>query len=175
MNTPKIIFIENVGFQCQNCGVCCRMQPPDVDEFERKRIEDSGFKDFYETDENGLNWIKRKKDGACMFLTGDNTCQIHSVRPAVCKLEPFTIVDYDYERNTVELALNFPFSSCCAGVEVVKTFPKDEITKATQILIGKIVALTAQDLELPESDKRVLAETRSRLLRRWVEMANLQV
>jgi Fe-S-cluster containining protein len=151
------------------------MQPPDIDELERKRIEDKGFKDFYETDENGLNWIKRKKDGACMFLTEENTCQIHFVRPAVCKLEPFTIVDYDYEHNTVELALNFPFSSCCAGVDAAKTFPKDEITKATQILIGKIVALTAQDLELPETDERVLAETRSRLLRRWVEMANLQL
>ncbi|MCL5876227.1 MAG: YkgJ family cysteine cluster protein [Candidatus Bathyarchaeota archaeon] len=151
------------------------MQPPDVDEFERKRIEAKGFKDFYETDENGLNWIKHTKNGSCMFLTDAKTCQIHAVRPAVCKLEPFTIVDYDYEHNMVELALNFPFSSCCTGVDAARTFPKDEITKATQILVGKIVALTAQDLELPETDKRVLAETRSRLLRRWVEMANLEL
>jgi hypothetical protein len=41
--------------------------------------------------------------------------------------------------------------------------------------VQKLLALTANDMGLSVTDKRVYAETRSRLLRRNVEMANLQV
>ncbi len=93
------------------------MQPPDVNKAEQKQIEAKGFKDFLERpDETGIDWIRRKKDNSCFFLTKNNTCAIYEVRPAICKLEPFTIVDYDYEKNLIELELNFPFSSCCAGI-----------------------------------------------------------
>jgi len=150
------------------------MQPPDVDSIEKRRIEGNGFKDFLEQpDETGLHWIRRKNDNSCYFLTKDNKCQIHEIRPAVCKLEPFTIVDYDYENNTVELAPNFPFCEGCTGFIEGGKVVKEELVKAVQVLIGKILAITAEDMELPISDKRVHAEARSRLLRRTVEAANL--
>jgi Fe-S-cluster containining protein len=151
------------------------MQPPDVDQIEQQRIADRGFKDFCEPDENGVCWVKRKSNGSCMFLMEDNKCSVYDVRPAVCKLEPYTITDYDFERNLVELELNFPFSSCCPGIGEGKTPPKGEIAQATQVLINKILELTAQDMELPVTDKRIHAEARSRLLRRSVEIANLEV
>ena len=92
------------------------MQPPDVNKAEQELIEAKGFKNFLETpDELGIAWIRRKKDDTCFFLTKNNKCAIYNVRPAVCVLEPFTKVDYDYEKNIIELELNFPFSSCCTG------------------------------------------------------------
>ena len=158
------------------CGICCRMQPPDVDEAERKRIEAQGFKDFLERpDEGGIRWIRRKKDNSCHFLAKNNKCAIYSARPAACRLEPFTIADYDFEKNLIEVELNFPFSSCCAGTCVEKemvSFP--EIAKAAQAMVQKVLAVTALDLDLPVRDKRVRAETRSRILRRKIEAANLQ-
>ena len=152
------------------------MQPPDVNKAEQKQIEARGFKDFLDSpDETGIRWIRRKKDDSCFFLK-NNKCAIYEVRPAVCRLEPFTIVDYDYEKNRIELELNFPFSACCIGTcEEEKTLPVEEIGKAAQTLVQKILALTAKDLNLPITDKKVHAETRSRLLRRGVEMANLQL
>jgi len=90
-------------------------------------------------------------------------------------LEPFTIVDYDYEKNKIELELNFPFSSCCIGICDEEILPVKEIANAAQMLVQKILALSAEDLDLPISDKRVHSETRSRLLRRKAETANLQV
>jgi hypothetical protein len=39
--------------------------------------------------------------------------------------------------------------------------------------VKKILALTARDLELPESDKRVFAEARARILRQQMELADL--
>ena len=152
------------------------MQPPDVNKAEQKQIEAKGFKDFLDRpDETGIAWIRRKKDDSCFFLTKNNNCAIYEVRPAVCRLEPFTITDYDYEKNRIELELNFPFSACCIGTLEEKTLPVEEIGKAAQTLVQKILALTAKDLNLPVTDKRVYSETRSRLLRRGVEMANLQL
>jgi Fe-S-cluster containining protein len=151
------------------------MQPPDVDKAEQKLIEAKGFKDFLELpDETGTMWIRRKKDDSCFFHS-KNRCVIYDVRPAVCRLEPFTIVDYDYENNRIELELNFPFASCCIGTCVEEKLLVEEIGKAAQILVKRILCLTAKDLDLLISDKRVYSETRSRLLRRTVEMANLQL
>jgi Fe-S-cluster containining protein len=176
LNTPKIGLPKNVGFTCKNCGVCCRVQPPDVDFIERKRIVDLGFKDFLEEpDETGVQWIRRKDDDSCWFLNKENKCQIYDVRPAVCRLEPFTIVDYDYENNTVELAPNFPFCESCSGFNEDGKVDKGELSYAVQVLIGKILALTANDMELPVTDKRVHAEARSRLLRRTIEVADLHL
>jgi hypothetical protein len=152
------------------------MQPPDVDLIEKARIEDRGFKDFLEDpDEAGMQWIKRKEDDSCWFLTKDNKCQIYDVRPSVCRLEPFTIVDYDYENNTVELAPNFPFCEACSGFSDDGKVERAELVKAVQVLIGKILDLTAADMELPATDKRVHAEARSRLLRRTAEAADLNL
>jgi Fe-S-cluster containining protein len=151
------------------------MQPPDISKTEQKQLEQRGYKDFFERpDESGINWVRRKNDDSCFFLGKNNKCEIYELRPAVCRLEPFTIVDFDYEKNRIELELNFPFSSCCPGI-CEKETPTVEIAEAAQILVQRILALTAKDLNLQVIDKRVFAETRSRLLRRNVEAANLQV
>jgi len=152
------------------------LQPPDVNKAEQKQIEAKGFSDFLDrSDETGIRWIRRQKDGSCFFLAKDNKCAIYGVRPAVCRLEPFTIVDYDYERNTIELELNFPASCGCEGIFEGETLHAEEIGKAAQAIVKKILALTAKDLCLPETDKKVRSETRSRILRRTVELTDLTV
>jgi Fe-S-cluster containining protein len=153
------------------------MQPPDVDKAEQKRIEEKGLKDFLApADETGIRWIRRKKDGSCNFLTKTNKCAIYPVRPTACRLEPFTIADYDYEKNRIELELNFPFSSCCEGTCEEKELEGfQEIAKAAQVIVKKILDLTARDLGLPARDKRVRAETRCRILRRKIEAADLRL
>jgi hypothetical protein len=151
------------------------VQPPDVDPSEQKQIEAKGFKGFLESpDETGLRWIRRKKDGSCFFLE-NNKCAIYDVRPSICRLEPFTIMDYDYERNRIELELNFPASCGCIGVSDGSVLPVEVIAKATQVVMKKILALTARDMDLSVSDKRVTSEARARILRRTVEMADLSL
>lgn len=152
------------------------MQPPDVDKAEQTQIEGKGFTNFLAPDDQtGIRWVRRKKDDSCWFLTKDNQCAIYDVRPAICKLEPFTLADYDFDKKTIELELNFPFTLCCNGVCEEGTVPVEVIGKAAQSLLQKILALTAKDMGFPVTDKRVHSETRSRLLRRTVERANLQL
>ena len=166
-----------MGFKCKNCGTCCKMQPPDVSKTEQKRIEEKGFADFAEEpDENGVMWVKRKADGSCFFLNEENKCSIYSVRPQVCRLEPFNIVDYDYKKNIIEVELDFPFACCCSGTcDETEIAQIKEIARAAQIMVQKIQAVTANDLGLPINHRKVFAETRSRFLRRTVEMADLKV
>ncbi|HKZ87616.1 MAG TPA: YkgJ family cysteine cluster protein, partial [Candidatus Bathyarchaeia archaeon] len=138
MKFENVVFPDSVGFRCKNCGVCCRVQPPDASLKEQKLIEAKGFTDFLDRpDKTGTRWIRRKKDGSCFFLSKDNKCIIYSVRPAICRLDPFTIVDYDYEKNTVELELNFPASCSCEGIFDGETLPIEVIGKAAQIIVQK--------------------------------------
>ncbi|XHH09941.1 MAG: YkgJ family cysteine cluster protein [Candidatus Bathyarchaeia archaeon] len=169
----KVTLPSAAGFKCKNCGVCCKVQPPEVDLNEQKEIESKGYRNFLtEPDEAGLRWIKRKKDGSCMFLES-NKCKIYPVRPVICKLEPFTIADYNYPEKRIELALNFPFSCSCEGVSKDGDVNVEEVTMAALAMMKKILALTARDLELPESDKRVSAEARARILRQHIDAADL--
>lgn len=152
------------------------MQPPDVNVAEKKQIEAKGFVDFLDrSNGTGIMWIRRKEDGGCFFFTENNKCAIYDVRPAICRLEPFTIKDYDYMENRVELELNFPFACGCEGVNDAETLPLEVIGKAAQVIVNKILLLTAKDLCLPVTDKRVASETRARILHRGIAMANLSV
>ncbi len=91
-------------------------------------------------------------------------------------MEPFTIADYDYETNRIEVELNFPFSSCCPGAcDGKEVASAKETAKAAQAMVQKILLVTAVDLDLPLTNKRVRVETRSRILRRKIEAADLQL
>ena len=171
----NVIFTCSSGFSCKNCGVCCRMQPPDVNIAEQKLIEKKGFRDFVDfVDEAGIRWVKRKDDGSCFFLTTQNQCSIYTVRPSVCRLEPFTITDFDPEKDKIELALNFPFSCCCQGVCDDGVVPIESIGKAAREVMKKILELTAKEISLPVNRKKVRYAARAKLLRRTVEAADLR-
>ncbi len=152
------------------------MQPPDVNVVEQRLIEKKGFKNFIDfVDDAGILWVKRKDDGSCFFLTRENKCSIYDVRPSVCRLEPFTITDYDPEKNKIELSLDFPFSCCCEGVCAEGAVPIEVIGRAAQVVMNKILELTAKEMGLPKNDKKVRFAARAKLLRRMIEMADLQV
>jgi Fe-S-cluster containining protein len=174
MNFQNVVFPDSVGFQCKKCGVCCALQPPDLNKEEQKRIESRGYKNFLaHNNETGISWIRRNKDNSCIFLTKENKCAIYDIRPAICRLEPFTISDFDFEKNRIELELDFPFACGCEGVCKGEKLQIDVIGKAAQAVVQEILAITAQDLGLPISDKKVASETRARILRRRIDMADL--
>jgi len=121
LNFENVTFPDSVGFGCRKCGFCCREQPADLDEKEHQQIEAKGFKGFsVDRAADGLEglFIRRKKDGSCFFLTKNNDCRIYDIRPAGCRIQPFTITDWDYEKNTIELAL--PAKCRCKGILVAR-------------------------------------------------------
>ena len=86
-------------FVCRRCGACCRI--PDgivrVSDEEITRIaaflgqdETTFIADETELapDRKGLI-LKSRADGACAYLTDDNRCRIHPVKPDKCRTFPY--------------------------------------------------------------------------------------
>ena len=86
-------------FMCRMCGACCRIKDGivRVSDAEIARIaaflgvSDQEFIDR-ETeiapDRKGL-MLKSRPDGACAWLTDDNRCRIHPVKPDKCRTFPY--------------------------------------------------------------------------------------
>jgi Fe-S-cluster containining protein len=164
LNFENVTFPDSVGFCCKKCGLCCKEQPADLNKKEQQKIEAGRFTDFLgEIDEiEEFKFIRRKKDGGCFFLTKNNECMIYEVRPATCRLVPFTITDWDYERNIIEVEL--PPESECKGIFEGKTLPVEEMGRAAQTIVQDLLEITAKTLGLPITDKKILSKTRILLM-----------
>ena len=164
MQYENVIFPDSVGFQCTNCGVCCRDDPPDISFKEQRRIEAKGFVNFLE-DPNDLSNrnIRRKKDGSCFFLNEENICKIHDIKPSICILEPFIIVDYDNRTNRIFVDLNPLAIENCKGICTGEMIVPEEIGKASQSIVEEILEIVAEKTGLPVTDKKVSSLTRKLL------------
>jgi Fe-S-cluster containining protein len=165
MHYENVIFPDNVGFQCKNCGVCCKDDPPDINSKEQHRIEAEGFVNFLETPNNTYNRnIRRKKNRSCFFLTKENACRIHKVKPSICILEPFIITDYDYKTNRIYLGLNPLAAANCKGIFTGEMNAPEEIGKAAQTIVKEFLEMVAEKIGLPVTDKKVASLTRKLLM-----------
>jgi Fe-S-cluster containining protein len=157
----NVIFPDSAGFQCKNCGVCCRNQPPDINLKEQHRIEAKGFMNFLEdsNDPNNRN-IRRNKDGSCFFLTDENKCKIHAVKPVICILEPFIITDFDYRTNRIFLSLNPLATINCKGISGGDIIALKETVNAAQTIVKEFSEIIAEKTGLPVTDKKVASITK---------------
>ncbi len=86
------------SFACRRCGNCCRgpgdviLDPDEIDAIARLLALDAhsftGRYTLLTGDRRSLTLIERP-DGACIFLTSDNTCRIESAKPRQCRGFPF--------------------------------------------------------------------------------------
>ena len=83
--------------------------------------------------------IRRKKNGSCFFLTEENTCKIHDVKPAIFILEPFIITDYDYKTNRIFLDLNPLAVINCKGIFTGEMIAPEKIGNAAQTISERIL------------------------------------
>ena len=96
----EFYYPADVEWSCIDCGDCCG----DVDDRIRmilllpediERIEETGKKGFYEEwDEGSFTSIMRKKDGKCIFYTGEG-CSIYDERALLCRMYPFWLEKQD--------------------------------------------------------------------------------
>ncbi len=164
MQFENVVFPDSLGFHCKSCAVCCRDQPSDINSKEQHRIEAKGFVDFMEAPNDPHNRsIRRKEDGSCFFLTEENTCKIQDVKPSICILEPFIIMDFDFKTNRIFLGLNPLASKNCMGVSSGEMVAPEEIGKAAQTIVKDVLEIVAAKTGLSVSDKKVASITRKLL------------
>ena len=93
------------GFVCQRCGACCRIKDGivRVSEAEIARIAAHlGMReqDFIDREtevapDRRTLMLRSRPDGACVYLTDDNRCRIHAVKPDKCRTFPFEWTNAD--------------------------------------------------------------------------------
>ncbi len=163
MQFENVVFPDGIGFRCKGCGRCCKEQPADVTSEERQRIENKGITNFLdERDLSEPRLIRNRRGGGCFFLTSNNTCKIHDVKPAICHLVPFLVIDWDYTKNLIQLDL--PVDCACPGVNRSNKLPLETIAKAAQTYVLNTQKAIAQQEQLPLNDPVVLSKTRQTLI-----------
>ncbi len=110
--------------------------------------------------------IRRNKDGSCFFLTDENRCKIHTVKPVICILEPFIITDFDYRTNMIFLSLNPLATINCKGISIGNIIVLNEIANAAQTIVKEFSEIIAKKTGLQVTDKKVASVTK-KLLKRF--------
>jgi hypothetical protein len=78
------------SYACNRCKRCCRNFSITVTPFDLLRLAENLGLTTTETIRrhfDGNNRLRRRKDGACSFLTGQG-CAVHLGRPLVCRMYP---------------------------------------------------------------------------------------
>ena len=93
------------NFACHCCGACCRIKDGivRVSDGEIARIATylGQSEDEFIARETELApdrktlMLKSRSDGACVYLTDDNRCRIHEVKPDKCRTCPFEWMNAD--------------------------------------------------------------------------------
>ena len=99
--------------------------------------------------------IRSNKDGSCFFYTKEHTCKINSIKPSICVLEPFIILDFDYRTNKIFLGLNSLANNNCKGIFAGEDVPLQEIGKAAQTIVADFSEIIAKKTGLLVTDKKV--------------------
>jgi Fe-S-cluster containining protein len=104
----RLALARGVKFTCKQCADCCRNFPVSLTPAEAERYDSRDWTDVLGvpgpayTTQRGLggkrvHYLRRAKDGACVFLGEDSLCGIHGRygeedKPLVCRVFPFTYV-----------------------------------------------------------------------------------
>ena len=74
---------------CNRCkAYCCTIVRPPVTEKERQDVLNAGFKDHFIDLGNEIYKIKPGKNDNCPYLKNDYSCEIHTVKPNLCRVWP---------------------------------------------------------------------------------------
>jgi len=131
---------------------------------EQKQIEAKGWTDFLEAPSDPDNRsLRTNKDGGCIFLAEGNTCKIQDVKPSICVLEPFVITDFDYETDTIFVALNPLAQENCPGICAGDICVPESVGKAAQAIVQDVLEIVAEKTGLGVTDKKVACIARELL------------
>lgn len=92
---------------------------------------------------------------------------IEDVKPAICRLVPFVVTDWDYKQNLIEVDLPPDFD--CPGIHEGCQLPLETLAKAAQVYVRDTQNITAKREKLHPSDPKVLSKTRQLIIKQSLE------
>ncbi len=133
------IIPDNVAFECQQCGMCCRnkwtipAEPAALERFRSAQMlavyPDVAQRTAPFDSPPFTHKLEKTPDGACVFLTSQNTCGIHArvgreFKPANCILFP-----YQFTRTPRGVTVGMVFD--CTGVNFESNAKRAGLDPAT--------------------------------------------
>jgi Fe-S-cluster containining protein len=80
---------QNFLTTCEQCqAFCCKLVKPPITEKEKDDIVNAGFADHFICIDKGIYAIQSTKNNLCPYLKKDYSCEIHQVKPALCRIWP---------------------------------------------------------------------------------------
>lgn len=110
---------------CIHCkAFCCTLVRPPVTQIEKQDILDAGFKDYFIKVKNGIFTIKAAENGTCPYLKNDYSCEIHHVKPKLCKVWP--IIPFYKNNNRGYIVIKCPLFSYLSKNELQQAHKEAE-------------------------------------------------
>lgn len=112
-------YPENILFECNRCGLCCGdtkekkrhilLLQTEADEISKKTsVSKQEFSSIVTDKTPYLYEMKKTEEGKCFFLK-DNTCEIYSYRPLICRFYPFELkFSHDKDTHVFDFTLECP-------------------------------------------------------------------
>lgn len=116
---------KRLHFKCKRCAsLCCNLGGPAITQKDIEMIKSTNYcvSDFFEPINRNQGYssivvgqLKSKSDGSCIFFKSNVTqnfhsCCVYPVRPALCKLYPFTFERHDSKKIVLKII------PCCLGL-----------------------------------------------------------
>lgn len=146
---------------CRKCkAACCKLGGSDFTETEMKRVLKAGHPDFFVKIGNNHYELKTKKgskSGICPYLTKDNACSIHKLRPLTCRCWPVYINYKDGEGEYILFVC--PLTPLLSGKDIREM-------KKQAGMVREIIRTTLSDSKLPKSEIRLIEKRFGRFKRK---------
>jgi len=95
---------------CQQCqSLCCRLVLPLVTQKERNKILDEGYNNSFIKIDNGIYKINSDEQKKCPYLTHNYTCEIHHLKPTLCRIWP--VIPYNKKKKRGCIVIKCPLYS----------------------------------------------------------------
>ncbi len=127
-NEAKKFYHNGLRFQCQECGMCCRLPQGYVEISEEEALilanylalDSERFLKQYCHADNGQIRLQEKEDKSCIFLE-ENRCSVYEVRPLQCQTFPFwpENLKSHYRWKTLKIF--------CPGIDQGRMYNREEI------------------------------------------------
>lgn len=88
-------------YSCHGCGNCCRDFTVQLRDSDLRKLADQHWADKVAgpltVEFRGVQYLRQREDGACVFLMDDGLCRIHkefgfAAKPIACQLFPFHLI-----------------------------------------------------------------------------------
>lgn len=109
--------VRDQRYSCHGCGNCCRDFTVQLREDDLRKLREQKWEErlgeAVTVRYRGVEYLKQREDGSCMFLMENGLCRIHAEfrfeeKPIACQLFPFTLIPGE---RGAQMGINFACQS----------------------------------------------------------------